>query len=206
MKTVNMPELVTPALAEAIASEPELLNQLFCEQDGEITKVGGDYELNSEAMTQNLKFVLCNVSIKIDETGEKKCHDEDNILFVSDKKEITAIIESLKALDCQLNEKSCRVEVLSKEMEELRAETVVLETRIKDSARTLKLIIREICNRKLSFKYKTDINSLISELKSKKEIAEEKQWLLEQEKREKKELEEKNREITGLLFDRLSNY
>lgn len=219
MEKIIMPELITPAFAEVMASNPEILEQLIGMQTNEETIANRSLEFNSNNMPKVLKLLFCNVRIEIGNSEDTEwealgsgeingdtCEIEsknNNVVIPVGKEGIKEIIESLNALGWQIRQKDMVLEQLSDEVTEQREKVVILETRMKESTRTLKLVFKEIFNRKLSYRYKMDIQSLTNSLEYEKKALEEKKSILNQEKRIKYKLEEKSRNTIKELFERL---
>lgn len=209
MEKFIMPELITPALGELLASNPKILEQLLKGQTDEKAVSGRDIELDASDDSRNLKFIFCNVNIKIDSSvhggyGAKDSNDKgSDTSGLSFKEEMSGVIRNLGIKDGQLDERAIKIEELTKEVRLLEDEILILETRIKESKNALKFIAGVYSNRKLSYKYKKDLKSFCCNLIGKRACLEEKTWLLRCEKESRAILEQESKELTMLLFKKL---
>lgn len=163
MDKVIMPELITPKLAEIMASNPDILNMLVSHQPGEEVIVGQDCTLDCSGNPTNVKLVFCNVTIEVDGTGEecnngcehreKEKHD-DNRCCEADYKDY--------------NQGCIQYRKLPVDMSRLLLEIAVLEARMLEIQKILKLIPRQVSNRKLVARCKRDINEVEEQLAAKK--------------------------------------
>jgi hypothetical protein len=202
MEKVIMPEIMTPAVAEAIASNPDIFNSIFGSQSCEEVIMGRDCELNDNDLNKKLKFIFCNVSIKINGQCDDKCeaHDCENKPLAPYSKNVSNIINALRINNSLLDKKIAQVEEMSREVRMLEDEVLALETRAKESGRILKIIIGQLLNRKLTYKFKNDINSLVSRLKCKKKSLAESKLKLEQQLSSKRWLEEESKRLMEQLY------
>ncbi|HYE80802.1 MAG TPA: hypothetical protein VEG39_01410 [Clostridia bacterium] len=216
MENIIMPEIMTPAFVELLASKPELLEQLMgTRPDEEIIK-GKNVELNSYDMPQDLKFLFCNVTIKLynsenadwealgtEDANEDICADEsvkNDLQMPLDKEGIRTVTDGIRVIEQQLAKRNRQVEGLSKEVEKLKEKSIILETRMKETKNTLKLFLKEFFNRKLSYRYKSNVNYLAASLDNQNKLLADKTWLLEQEKKNRDALAEKRRYLIKLIM------
>lgn len=207
MEKYIMPELITPALEKILTSNPEILEKLLGVQTGGKAVAGRDFELNAGGGSTVLKFVFCNVNIKIDSPEQSgygiKDGEDSDASGLSSKEEIRNIIGKIETIGRQLDEKKIQIEELSKDAGLLEDELLILETRIKESKIALKLINGAACSRKLSHKYKAELDSLCCRLRNKRTSLEEKNWRLKNEKEKRVVLEQESGELMRLLMKKL---
>lgn len=153
MEKVIMPDLITPKFAEVIAENPEILKIIVDHQPGEEVIVGQNFNLDCNSNPTNIKLVFCNVNIGIDDT-EDECNK-----------------------GC--SEEGLHLGELENEMSQLKLEVAVLEAKMEEAEKILKLIPRQICNRKLVARCKKDINEAGEHLAAKKKELEYRAWLIE---------------------------
>jgi len=144
MDNIIMPELITPEFAEVIAKNPEVLKIIVDHKPGEKVIVGQDCTLDCSGNPTNVKLVFCNVTIGIDDnTGEcGRGRDERKI--------------EEQAGGCHIeiggriqNHGDKHSGSLFNEQNQLKLEIAVLEARVNEVGKILKLIPRQAFNRKL---------------------------------------------------------
>jgi hypothetical protein len=171
---VIMPELITPKFAEMIAENPEVLKIIMDHQPNEEIIVGQNCTLDCNCSPTNVKLVFCNVTIALDDTID----EGDNICGSGGTEEQTGNCH-IKINGEELSKRGLRWEESLKELSQLRLEVAVLEARIEEAEKILKLIPRQACNRKLVARCKMDINEALEYLAAKKKELEYKVWLME---------------------------
>ncbi|KUO69739.1 MAG: hypothetical protein APF77_09055 [Clostridia bacterium BRH_c25] len=156
MNKVIMPELITPKFAEVIAENPEVLKTIVDHQSGEKVIVGKNCTLDCNSNSTNVKLVFCNVTIGIDDTKDH-----------------------IKISGREHEQEGWHWGKLENEISQLMLEVAVLEARMEDIKKILRLIPRQICNRKLVARCKKDMNEAAEHLAAKKKELEDKAWLTE---------------------------
>jgi hypothetical protein len=174
---VIMPELITPKFAEMIAENPEVLKIIMDHQPNEEVIVGKNCTLDCNCSPTNVKLVFCNVTIALDDS-EDEC---DNICGSGGIEEQTGNCH-IKISGGELSKRDLHCEELLNELSQLRLEVAVLEARIEETEKILKLIPRQACNRKLVARCKMDINEALEHVTAKKKELEYKAWLMENSK------------------------
>lgn len=201
MERVIMPELITPALTEIINSRPEILDLLLGNVPNEEIIGGRDLEFDSENMPRALKFLFCNIRINIgDISHEAGWEASDSHACRAD---IRLMIERLKNLEQQLDEKNRQVGLLLSDVVAGKEKLLILETRIKEGRRALKLASSVSGNRKLAYRYKMDINALLGSLESERHAFTAVFNDFEHEKKAMDSLNVQLRKMNGLLYDKL---
>lgn len=208
MERVVMPEIITPALTEIISSRPEILDQLLGNNNNEEIICGKDMEFDSENMPKVLKFLFCNIRIIIGdisheaarEAAENENEAGGSLPFRAD---IRLIIERLKKLGQQLDEKNRQVGIMLSDVVAMKEKLLILETRIKDDRRALKLVASDSGYRKLAYNYKMDIKALLVSLDNERYAFATVLNNFEHEKEALDSLDEEIRKMNGLLYERL---
>lgn len=174
MDKVIMPELITPVFAELISENPELFKMIVDHQPGEEVIMGQNCTLDCNSNPTNVKLVFCNVTIGMDDTVDecKKHHSEG---------------------EAEGQRGSCHIKIsggvheqeglqwgeLANEWGQLKLEVAVLEARRDEAEKILRMIPRQICNRKLIARCKKDIHEALEQLAAKKKELESRAWLME---------------------------
>ncbi|HYF82385.1 MAG TPA: hypothetical protein VEB00_05075 [Clostridia bacterium] len=174
MERVIMPELISPVFAEMISENPELLKIIVDHQSGEELIVGQNCTLDCNCNPTNVKLVFCNVTIGIDDTVDE-C---DNTCGSGETEEQIGNCH-IKINDGALGKRGFHWEELLNELSQLKLEVAVLEARMEEAKKILKLIPRQACNRKLVARCKIDINEALEHLADKKRELGYKAWLME---------------------------
>lgn len=143
MDRVIMPALITHEFAEAIAKNPEMLEAIMEHQPGEEVLVGQNCTFDCSGNPANIKLVLCNVTISLNENEDKN----DKGYGQEEKMEF---VEEADGLD------------------QLRREVAVLEAKTAELEKTLKLIPRLSCNRELVSRCKLEMEEIQRNLSEKK--------------------------------------
>jgi hypothetical protein len=150
MDQVIMPELITPKLAEIIAKNPEILKGITGSQPGEKVITERNCTLECGSNPANIKLILCNVTIGMDEPADESidgCH-----IKIGAKGHNQGCNSQEDLLDAQ---KQAKIEI------------AVLEGKKKELERILKLIPRQILNRKLVARCKKEILGIEEKLSAK---------------------------------------
>jgi len=163
MDKVIMPELIPPALAEAIAENPELLKAIVNPQPNEEVIVGQNCTLDCGCNPTNVKLVFCNVTIGFDET-EDGC-DTGCGAGVSGEQTGNCHI---KIGSDDPNNKGSHWAGLSGVLYQLRMEVAVLEAKTNEIEKIIKMIPRLAGNRKLLARCKAELNEALGQLAFKK--------------------------------------
>ena len=174
MNKVIMPELITPKFAEVIAENPEVLKTIVDPQSGEKVIVGKNCTLDCNSDSTNVKLVLCNVTIGINDTVDER---NKGCKAGETKEQIGNWHIEISGGDHE-HEGSGRGK-LENEISQLKLEVAVLEARIEAIKKILKLIPRQACNRKLVARCKRDMNEAAEQLAPKKKDLEDRAWLTE---------------------------
>jgi len=196
MEKLVMPEIITPAFAEVLSANPEIIKELLGVEEGGTSEKAKNPKSESVGEADILKFVLCNVNINMWNTeniAERKRRIQ----------EIRELVDRISANLKKLDEKAELIDGLSKEVAQLRDETLVLDARIKEGKKVLKLVIGMVFNRRFSYAYKQELNGLYSNLFEKKAELEEKTVLLLHEKYAADKLEKENNQLTTELLQML---
>ena len=180
MEKVIMPELITPEFAKVIAENPEVLKIIVDHQPGEEVIVGQNCTLDCNCNPTNVKLVFCNVTIGITDT-----EDECNKGCSAGGTEEQIGNCHIKISGRDHNQEGLHWGKLSRELSQLKLEVAVLEARLEEIDKILRLIPRQIFNRKLVARCKKDINEAREHLTVKKKELEYKAWLIEMENSEK---------------------
>jgi len=168
MDNVIMPELITPELAKAIAENPEILSTIMGHQPNEEVIVGQNCTLDCGCNPTNVKLVLCNVTIRLDETEEGRGTSCDT--GISGEQVGNCHI---KIGSDAVNQNGSQWAVMSWALNQLKLEVAVLEARAKEIEKILKMIPRQACNRKLLARCKAELNEAMGQLSAKREKLEE---------------------------------
>ena len=174
MDKVVMPELITPAFAEMIADNPEILRIIADHQPGEEVIVGQNCTLDCNCNPTNVKLVLCNVTIAVNHT-EDGCGEGCG----AEEAEEQADSCHIEISDSDYSQEDSRWSELQSEVSQLKLEVAVLEARMEEAEKILRLIPRQMFNRKLVARCKKDINDAAEESTAKKKELEELVWLME---------------------------
>lgn len=152
MNEVIMPKLITPELAEVIAEKPEVLKAIVDHQSGEKLIVGKNCTLDYDTNPGNVKFVFCNVTICINNTGDecgKSC------IGGGTEKKIGSCRIAIEDRDHQQAFEDWNK--MPGEMCQLKLEAGALEARVEEIGKTLRRIPRQVCNRKLIARCRKDM-------------------------------------------------
>lgn len=200
MERVVMPELITPALTEIMNSRPEILDLLLGNANNEEIIGGRDLEFNSENMPKTLKFLFCNIRINIGESHDTGWEAPDGQTCRAD---IRLMLERLKSLELQLDEKNRRVGTMLSDVISGKEKLLILETRIREGRKALKLASSAAGNRKLAYRYKMDIKAMINSLENERHAFAAILNAFEHEKKALDSLNEQLRKMNGSLYDML---
>lgn len=174
MDNVVMPELITPKVAEMIAENPEVLKIILDHQPNEEVIVGQNCTIDCNCNPTNVKLVFCNVTIALEDAVDecdKTCCPEGTEEQIGNC--------HIKISGGELSKRGSHWEKLLNELSQLKLEVAVLEARIEEAEKILRLIPRQACNRKLAARCKMDVNEDLERLTSKKKELEYKAWLME---------------------------
>lgn len=174
MDRVVMPELITPMFAEVIASNPEVLKMIVDHQPNEEVIVGQNCTLDCNCNPTNVKLVFCNVTIGLQDT-ENECGEGRN----AEETEEQVGGCHIKIGGSDLNQKGLHWVETSGEVIQLELEIAVLEARMNEAEKILRLIPRQSCNRKLIARCKLDVNEALESLSAKKRELENQKWLMQ---------------------------
>lgn len=174
MDNIIMPELITPEFAEVIAENPEVLKIIVDHQPGEEVIVGQNCTLDCSCNPTNVKLVFCNVTIGIDDTA-----DECNKGCSAGKTEEQIGGCHIKIGGRDQNHEDRHWGSLSSEQSKLKLEVAVLEAKMDEIEKILKLIPRQVCNRKLVARCKKEMLEAGEILAAKKKELEYAAWLME---------------------------
>lgn len=174
MDSIIMPELITPKFAEVIAENPELLKMIVDRQPGEEVIVGQNCTLDCSSNPTNVKLVFCNVTIGIDDTADecdKSCGAKETENQIGGCR--------IKISGRNQNQGCDHRGALSSEQSQLALAVAVLEARKDEIERILRLIPRQVINRKLVARCKRDILKAEEQLTVKRKELEYATWLTE---------------------------
>ncbi|MHB1391663.1 MAG: hypothetical protein ACYCYE_01030 [Clostridia bacterium] len=174
MGNVIMPGLITPEFAEVIAENPEVLKMIVDHQPGEKVIVGQNCTIDCNCNPTNVKLVFCNVTIVITDT-----EDECNKGCSAGKYEEQIGNCHIKISGRDHKQKGLHWGELADELSQLKLEVAVLEARMEEAMKILRLIPRQIFNRKPVARCKKDIIEAREQLTAKKKELEYKSWLIE---------------------------
>jgi len=174
MDNIIMPELITPDFAEVIAENPEVLKIIMDHQPGEKVIVGQDCTLDCSGNPTNVKLVFCNVTIGIGDKADE-CDGEGS----AGKTEEQVGGCHIKIDGRTPNHGDKHWEGLPSQQSQLKQEIAVLEARIDEVDKILKLIPRQVINRKLVARCNKEINEAEEQLVAKKKELEYEIWLME---------------------------
>jgi len=163
MEQVVMPELITPRFAEVIAENPEMFRIITDHQSGEGVIAGKNCTIDCGNNPANIKLVLCNVTIGIDENA-----DESDKVYSSKKAEEQIEDLHIKIVGNGQKQGNKSWGELLKEQSQLKLDIAVLEARVSVIRNILRLIPRQIFNRKLVARCKKEIIEAEVQLASKK--------------------------------------
>ncbi len=154
MEQVVMPKLITPEITEIIAKNPEVFKTIIDNQPGESVITGKDCTIDCGCNPTNIKLILCNVTIGLDDNQDeaRKQIDDLHIKIAGDN-----IKQAGKSREALLNEQN-----------QLKLEIAVLEARAEETEKILRMIPRQIMNRKLVGRCKKEIKAAEGQLASKK--------------------------------------
>lgn len=174
MENIIMPELITPKFAEVIAENPEVLKMIVDHKPDEEIIVGQNCTLDCNSNPTNVKLVFCNVTIGIDDTADecdKSCG----------AKERENQIDGCKIKISGRNQYQERNHwgALSSEQSQLALAVAVLEARKSEIEKILRLIPRQIFNRKLVARCKRNLLEIEEQLAAKKKELKYTTWLME---------------------------
>lgn len=196
MEKIVMPELITPAIADIMASRPEVLDQLLgCMGDNEETESSRSLVLDEDNLPKVLKLLFCNVKIRINNA----CTEAAEAPYSSIKK----TVESMRKQEERLEEKRLLIEALQDEVDSIKENVLVTETMLREYLKILKLICKIPGCRKLTYKYKLDIKGMQNGIKNPKRLLEEKMQLLECAQYEKNQIEAEIRRSIWALLEQL---
>lgn len=172
MDQVIMPELITPKFAEVIAENPEVLKMIVDHQPNEEVIVGQNCTLDCNCSPTSVKLVFCNVTIGLEDT-DGECEK------VGGTGEINEQVGSchIKIDGRNLSENGLHWIELSNELYQLELDVAVLEAKMNEAEKLLRLIPRQVSNRKLVARCKMDINEALESITAKKKELEYKTWL-----------------------------
>ncbi|MDD4680076.1 MAG: hypothetical protein PHP79_04185 [Clostridia bacterium] len=174
MDSIIMPELITSKFAEVIAENPEVLKMIVDHQPGEKVIVGQNCTLDCNSNPTNVKLVFCNVTIGIDDTADecdKSCGAKER------ENQIGGC--HIKISSRNQNQECNHWGALSSEQSQLALAVAVLEARKGEIEKILRLIPRQIVNRKLVARCKRDVLEVEEQLAAKKKELEYTTWLME---------------------------
>jgi hypothetical protein len=174
MDNIIMPELITPRLAEVIAENPEMLKIIVDNNPGEEVIVGQNCTLDCGSNPTNVKLVFCNVTIGIDETTDGK---GNGCSSASEEEQVGGC--HIKIGGRNQNQGGEHWGALLDEQSKLALEVAILEARKGEIVKILRLIPRQILNRKLVARCKRNILEVEEDLTSKKKELENITWLME---------------------------
>jgi len=163
MDKVIMPELIPSALAEAIAENPELLRNIIDPQPNEEVIVGQNCTLDCGCNQTNVKLVLCNVTIELDETGDG-CGTGSCTGAAGEQVGNCHI----KIGSDDVNQKGSHWSGLAGILHQLRLEAAVLEARVNEIEKILRMVPRLAGNRKLIARCKAELNEVTGQLAAKR--------------------------------------
>lgn len=174
-----MPEMITPALAEVLASRPEVLEQLIgVNEEDEETAEKRFLVLDENNLPKVLKLLFCNVHIRIDNCCEPDGCKKDDCKSM-DIHCIRKIVETLGRLEGELQIKRAQLESLQAEADSMREKVLVTEVTLRECEKTLKLLSKEPSCRKLCKRFKLEVKGLQNSLKCDRWLLEEKTQQLE---------------------------
>ena len=174
MEQVVMPELITPEFAEVIAENPEVFKIIVDHQPGEGVIAGKNCTIDCGYNPANIKLVLCNVTIGIDDNA-----DEIDKVYSSKKAEEQIDDLHIKIVGSGQKQGGKSWGALMNEQSQLKLDIAVLEARMGEIRKILRLIPRQIFNRKLVGRCKKEITEAEKQLASKKKELEYSIWLIE---------------------------
>lgn len=174
MENIIMPELITPEFAEVIAENPEVLKIIVDHKPGEEVIAGKNCSMDCSGNPTSVKLVFCNVTIGVDDSCDQ--WDKDSGVRETEN----------KVGGCHIkingrNQKEGFKEQgsLLKEYHNLMIEVAKLEVKKDQMEKILRLIPKEICNRKLVARCKREILEAAEQLKVKRKELEYATWLSE---------------------------
>lgn len=162
MDQVIMPELITPEFAEVIAENPEVFKAITDTQPGEKIILGQNCSMECGGDPTNVKLVFCNVTICLD-NGSDNC--SENRCSEKAKEHIEGC--HIKIGDWGNGKGDDCWEDISGGYRQRWIEVAVLEARKNTIDKILKLIPRQICNRKLIARCKKEILEIDEQLSAK---------------------------------------
>jgi hypothetical protein len=174
MDNIIMPELITPRLAEVIAENPEMLKIIVGNNPGEEVIVGQNCTLDCGSNPANVKLVFCNVTIGIDETTDGK---GNGCSSASEEEQAGGC--HIKISGRNQNQGEEHRGAFLNEQSQLMLAVAVLEARKDEAEKILRLIPRQVLNRKLVARCKRGILEVEEELAAKKKELEHITWLME---------------------------
>lgn len=172
MDKIIMPELISPTFAEVIASNPEVLKIIVAHQPGEEVIVGQNCTLDCNSNPTNVKLVFCNVTIGMNDTA-----DESNKGCSAGETEKQIGNCHMKISGRDHEQEGLHWGEAASKMSQLKLEVAALGARMEEIEKILKLIPRQICNRKLVARCKRDMNEAAEQLVAKKKELDYKDWL-----------------------------
>ena len=159
MDKVIMPELIPPVLAEAIAENPEILKSIVDHQPNEEVIVGKNCTLDCGCNPTNVKLVFCNVAIGFDEedgeSGAGKSGERAGSRYV-------------KIGSGDVKQKGLYWAGLLSAQYQLSLEVAVLEEKVNEIEKILRMIPRVVGNRKVVARCKMELNEATGQLAAKK--------------------------------------
>lgn len=174
MDNIIMPELITPKLAEVIAENPEMLKIIVDNNSGEEVIVGQNCTIDCGSNPTNVKLVFCNVTIGIDETTDGK---SNGCSSASEEKQVGGC--HIKIGGRNQNQEEEHQGAFLNEQSQLMLAVSMLEARKGEIEKILRLIPRQILNRKLVARCKRNILEVEEELAAKTKELEQITWLME---------------------------
>ncbi len=174
METVVMPGLITPKFAEVLAENPEILKTIIDHQSGEEVIMGQNCTLDCNCNSTNVKLVFCNVTIGIDNTADE-CNKHCSTGETEEKTDSCHI----KIGGRDHDQEGSNWEKQVNELSQLKLEVAVLEARMEEAEKILRLIPRQNLNRKLLARCKRDIHEAEKQLTVRKKELECRSWLTE---------------------------
>jgi len=163
MDQVIMPELITPKFAEVIAENPEVLKAITDPQPGEQVIVGQNCSMECGGDPTNVKLVFCNVTIGLDNAS-----DDCNKGRCREKAE-----EHIEGCHIKIGDRGHEKGHddwgdISGRHKQIWMEMEILEARKNEIEKILKLIPRQIFNRKLVARCKREILEIEEQLSAKR--------------------------------------
>jgi len=163
MDQVIMPELITPKFAEVIAENPEVLKAITDPQPGEKVVVGQNCGMECGDNTTIVKLVFCNVTIGMDNAS-----DDCNKGRYREKAE-----EHIEGCHIKIGDRGHEKghddwEAISGGYKQTWIEIEILEARKNEIEKIMKLIPRQIFNRKLVARCRKEIHEIEEQLAAKR--------------------------------------